>query len=253
MRLLIFGGTTEGRILADRLSERGHCVTVSVATPLGAEELRGISCRILEGQLDSADMTELARRYDLVIDATHPYAREASGNIAAACGAAGVPMRRVLRDPSEIQGCVYTESCREAAEYLRERAGNILLTTGSKDLGAFAELAAERLFPRVLPTHDALDKCEQLGIPHKNILALQGPFSLEMNLAMIRQYQIRFLVTKDGGGAGGFHEKQEAAVGTGTELIVVGRPDECGISMEELLRELSSGTAVPDFLPGDPG
>ena len=243
MRLLIFGGTTEGRVLAGQLSERGHSVTVSVATNLGTEELRGIPCRILEGRLDSAEMAGLVCRYDLVIDATHPYAKEASENIAAACASAGVPMRRVLRGPSEIRGCVYTESCAEAAEYLKDRAGNILLTTGSKELGAFAELSPERLFPRVLPTHGALEQCEALGIPHRNILALQGPFSLEMNMAMIRQYRIGFLVTKDGGGAGGFREKQEAASRAGAELIVIGRPDESGVSMEELLQELCAGTA----------
>lgn len=79
MKLLIFGGTTEGRILAKTLTERGNQVTVSVATPLGAEELRGIPCEIWEGRLDETAMAERIRGFPLVIDATHPYASRYPG------------------------------------------------------------------------------------------------------------------------------------------------------------------------------
>ena len=90
----------------------------------------------------------------------------------------------------------------------------------------------------MLPTHEALELCEEMGIPHRNILALQGPFSLKMNIAMLEQYRISYLVTKDGGKAGGFDEKRQAAEETGAQLILVGRPPDQGISMEQLLREL---------------
>ena len=74
MNLLIFGGTTEGRVLAETLVNQGHRVTVSVATSLGAEELSGIPCTIWEGRLEEAAMEARVRDFDLVIDATHPYA-----------------------------------------------------------------------------------------------------------------------------------------------------------------------------------
>ena len=242
MNILIFGGTTEGRLLARELTDLGHAVTVSVATDLGAEALGPISCRVLTGRLDRAAMEPLVKAYELVIDATHPYAREASRNIRGACGAGSVPLRRVLRGESLAEGCIPVEDCAGAAAWLRERPGNVLIATGSKDLGKFAGLDPARLYPRVLPTHEALRACEALGIPHSHILALQGPFSLEMNLAMLRQYEIRYLVTKDGGGPGGFGEKLAAAKQAGTEVILVGRPREEGVSLEKLRKELE-GTA----------
>lgn len=238
MKLLIFGGTTEGRILADLLTRQGHQITVSVATDLGREELTGIPCTVWVGRLDEAAMLARIREFELVIDATHPYAEEVSRHIQAACGEAGIPLRRVLRAESREEGCVRVDSCKAAAEYLRDRTGNILAATGSKALRDYGCLDPERIYPRVLPTHEALNICEEMGIPHRNILALQGPFSLHMNIAMLEQYGISYLVTKDGGTAGGFDEKRQAAEKTGAQLILVGRPPDHGISMEQLLREL---------------
>lgn len=242
MKLLLFGGTTEGRVLARELGGMGHRVTVSVATELGAEELRGCGgISVLTGRLDGAQIAALVGEFDLCVDATHPYAVEVSRNIAAACESRGVPLRRVLRRASEVPDCVRVEGAAQAAEYLAATEGNILLTTGAKELPAFSGLEPNRLFARVLPTHAGLEACEGLGLPHRNILALQGPFTQKLNEAMLEQYQIRWLVTKDGGTAGGFGEKAEAARAVGTKLIVIGRPEETGVSPEELLEELREG------------
>lgn len=238
MEILIFGGTTEGRILAGELARRGHGVTVSVATALGAEELTGIPCTIWQGRMDEQEMAARIQGFDLVVDATHPYAEVVSRYIRAACNEVGVPTRRVLREASAMDDCIRVGSCKEAAEHLGSRAGNILVATGSKALRDYASLVPGRLYPRVLPTHEALDICEEMGIPHRNILAMQGPFTLEMNVAMLRQYDIAYLVTKDGGKAGGFEEKWQATRQTGAQLILVGRPADDGASMEELLQEL---------------
>ena len=137
MKILIFGGAAEGRLLAGLVPALGHDVTVQVATELGAEELKGCPCRVRVGRLDAREMTELVREFDLVIDATHPYAAEASRNIRQACRAASVPLRRVLRAASEPGDCVRVGSCGEAADYLSGRPGNILIATGSKELPAY--------------------------------------------------------------------------------------------------------------------
>ena len=97
MRLLIFGGTTEGRILAQRLTERGHQVTVSVATPLGAEELSGIPCTVWAGRMEAAEMERRIPDFALVIDATHPYAEVVSAQIRRAFRFGGCCGRRLRR------------------------------------------------------------------------------------------------------------------------------------------------------------
>ena len=199
MKILIFGGTTEGRLLAQALSQRGLPATVSVATPLGAQELSGLpGITPLVGRKTAQEMAELLKSFDRCVDATHPYAVEASRNIRTACQAAEVPLRRLLRAESSHETGHWVESPEEAARWLRERSGNVLLAIGAKGIGAFQDLDRERLYPRVLPVVESILACQQAGIPTRNIIALHGPFSRDLNRAMLEQYHIRYLVTKDG-------------------------------------------------------
>jgi len=264
MKILIFGGTTEGRMLAQAISERHkdrHSVTVSVATSVGAHELAGInSIKVIVGRLDEEEMvrlfvakgsdgesdnrSDMHLPYDLVVDATHPYAVEVSANIRSAAVRTGVRYVRLVRtdgrtedEGKSVKGCdaVYVDSAASAAAYLAKTEGRILLTTGAKELGAFREIPADRLYVRVLPTAEGIAACEQAGIPYRNVIAMVGPFSSEMNAATIRQYQIAWMVTKDSGKAGGFDEKMEACRETGARPVVIERPKECGLSMGEVL------------------
>ena len=145
-----------------------------------------------------------------------------------------MPYRRLLRAACGAEGAVIVSDAAEAAEYLSRTEGRILLAIGSKELAAFRGLDPERLCPRVLPAQASLSACEAAGIPHRNIIAMQGPFTRELNAALIRQYGIAWLVTKDGGTVGGFPEKAAAARETGAGLIVLRRPEEDGESFEEI-------------------
>ena len=241
MRIVIFGGTTEGRELSRLLREAGAEVTVCVASDYGGEEqarVPGVETRI--GPLSEEEKLELLRGAPLCVDATHPYARHVSGSVREACRKAGTEYLRLLRPPGACNGAYPVESAEEAADRLRHREGNILLTTGAKELPAFAGLDPERLFPRVLPSRESIAACEEARIPHRNIIAMQGPFSRELNAAIIRQYGIRYVVTKDGGAPGGFPEKAAAARETGAELIVLRRPEERGLTMDEVLKKCMS-------------
>lgn len=235
MRFVIFSGTTEGRELSLHLAGLGAQVTVCVATDYGGEEQGAHpGIQILTGPLTAEEKQALLSDAGLCVDATHPYATHVTGSVRQACQAAGVPYIRLLRQQSETAGAAVVADARAAAEYLADRQGNILLTTGAKELAAYEGLDPERIFPRVLPSHQSISACEALGIPHRNIIAMQGPFSREMNEAMLRQYQIRFLVTKDGGVPGGFPEKAMAAKAAGVQLIVLRRPEETGANYDEV-------------------
>ena len=232
MKIVVFSGTTEGRDFSRAAAALGIAVTVSVATDLGAEEQgQAPGITVHSGRLLPGAMAELLQGAALCVDATHPYAVEATKNIRAAANAAGVEYHRLLRAASVVLG-----SAAQAAQYLAATQGNVLLTTGAKELAAFAGLDAARLYPRVLPTVAGITACEGAGIPHRNIIAMQGPFTLELNLALMQQFHIRYLVTKDGGSAGGFAEKAQAAAQSGAALVVLRRPEECGETAEEILQ-----------------
>ncbi len=240
-RFVIFSGTTEGRLLSRELAALGEEVTVCVATDYGREEQgEAPDITVRTGRLDKADMAALlvGECAAVAIDATHPYAAEASANLRAACRQAGVEYMRLLRKASDMPpDALRAKNAKDAAELLAGTEGNILLTTGAKELADFAALGGGRLYPRVLPLASSLAECEKAGIPRANIIAMQGPFSAKLNAALIEEYKIRWLVTKDGGAAGGFAEKATAAVETGARLVVIDRPADAGVDYETILQE----------------
>lgn len=250
-RILIFGGTTEGRLLAQFCEDGGIPAVVSVVSDYGKELLRDMKqLTIAEGGRSETEMEELIRSSGVsdVFDATHPYAAEASANISRACAACRVPYRRVLRESEDEEAAdgavVHVPSVAAAVSLLKKTAGNILLLTGSREAGAFAELGSARLFARVLPDAASLEACRAAGIEPSHIAAMQGPFSEEMNRALIHHFGCSYAVTKESGRAGGFAEKIAACRDTGTVAVVIGRPaGEEGISLKEaesLLEEMKS-------------
>lgn len=237
MEVLLFGGTAEGRELAGWLLAQSIPALVCVATEYG-ETLLPRSAEAHVGRMDREEMERLmtARPFTHVVDATHPYAVEVTANIKAAAERTGLPLLRLVRRSDRKDGCLRTNTMAEAADLLEGLPGNVLLTTGSKELDAFARPGLkERCCPRVLPMPDSLERCLKLGFPPKNIICMQGPFSRELNVALLRQYEVKTLVTKDTGGCGGFREKAEAAREAGCTLMVVERPgEEHGYTLTEI-------------------
>ena len=229
----IFGGTSEGRRLAEFCAENGILATVSVATEYGEQALDPYGNwpgKVLQGRMNELQMREYLKTggVDLVVDATHPYAVEVTGNIRSACAAESVEYVRLLRkgaDDAGLDGVIAVDSAAAAADYLSKTEGNIMLTTGSKELPVFCEaLETRRLYPRVLPSVESLEICEKNQIPPANCIAMQGPFSEALNIGLLMQYRCRFLVTKESGAAGGFEEKIAACRKAGATAVVIRRP-----------------------------
>ena len=241
-KLCVFAGTTEGRELTDFLCDQGVRVTACVATEYGEALLTPReNLTISAKRLTDREMEELftRERFDRVIDATHPYASAVTENIAAACERTGTPYLRLSRRGAEkAEEGVFVLDIAGAVEYLNGTQGPILLTTGSKELAKYTDLAdfSNRVYARVLPMEDSLALCREAGLKPAHILAMQGPFTREMNVAMLRSLGAKFLVTKDSGTAGGFDEKVSAAREAGAALVVIGRPPQrCGLSLEETI------------------
>lgn len=245
-RVLLFAGTTEGRELAEFLERQGVVCDVCVATEYGQQLLdqKMTGHRIYTGRLTMEEMSDLMRStaVDLTVDATHPYATVVSDNIRGACRNTGCTYLRLLRDVQETEGqCVFVETVEEAVNYLAGTTGNILAATGSKELEKYTALPdyKERVFARVLSTRESVDASVNLGFQGKNLICMQGPFGEELNYAMLKQVNARFLVTKESGKTGGFPEKMRAAARAGARLVVVGRPAEAaGYSALEIRRIL---------------
>lgn len=248
MKLLIFAGTSEGRKLVENLKESSDFkITVCVATEYGKEvlekeKLSGKNCEIKSGRLDEHEMLEMmATGFDYVIDATHPYAKLVSENIKAAAEKREIEYIRLLRDKTSFDGDDYVlfQNTDAVVEYLSKIEENVLLAVGSKELASYAYLQKKKgnLYARVLPLSNVIEECNQNGFSGKNLICMQGPFSAELNIAMLRQYNCKYLVTKDTGKVGGADEKYLAAKKAGATLLVVGRDEETGFTFNEILEK----------------
>lgn len=264
MKIVLFGGTTEGREVSRQLAQMGADVTVSVVSEYGARQIGdqdGLT--VSTGPRTSDEMVDMIEGADLVIDATHPFAREATANIGKACEKAGVRNIRLIRgtekcadeekgDPAfntHEERVFYVDDREEAAELAGEMAksleegagsdrGNILLTTGVRDLSFYCEkLGTSGIYARVLPSKESIEACLDSGLEPGRIIAMQGPFSAVMNEALIREFGIDVLITKESGKSGGFAEKLQACENCGIKAIVISRPHEDGMTYEEVLTE----------------
>ena len=241
-RICIFAGTRDGRELAELMSSSGVEVTACAATEYGGELLEAAgTLKVRSGRMDRDEMEAFIKEgdFDLVIDATHPYAQEVTRNIREASGKAGKEYLRLLRGNSEMpSGAVYVRDTAEAAEYLDGTEGAVLLTTGSKELASYSSVKgfSERVWARVLPLEDSLRLAEEAGLSSGRIIAMQGPFTEEMNEAMLRMTGASYMVTKMSGNIGGFREKMDAALKCGVTPVVIGRPpEEEGLSFSEMI------------------
>lgn len=237
-RIWIVGGTTEGRLLASYALQCGLAAVVSVATPYGASLLPSSPLlTVAAGAMDRGQMEEFVCRQQIsfVIDATHPYAKTVTENLRQVCMKHDIAYCRVVRPATPWSRAVTAASMAEAAELLCHEQGNIFLTTGSKDLGVFTAIPSykERVYVRILPLRQSLDKALDLGYDPAHIICMQGPFSEELNEAMFRQVGAAYVVTKDSGNFGGAAEKASAAERAGASLIVVSRTAEQGLQLDE--------------------
>ncbi|MBR1390347.1 MAG: precorrin-6A reductase [Lachnospiraceae bacterium] len=246
-QVLIFSGTTEGRELAQRLAEQGIPVVVCVATEYGEQMMppqEGITLHT--GRMDQADMEHFIRQGDFsaVVDATHPYAVEVSENIRQSLRGTELSYMRLRRDTGDAlpqQQVSVFETMADCADYLAHRKGRILLTTGSKELAVFLSRIGDcsRVYARVLPSAESIELCRQAGLEGKQIIAMQGPFSQELNEVLLKELQISYLVTKQSGATGGYPQKLLAAARTGVSVLVIGNPDrQEGMCAEEVFQQL---------------
>ncbi len=243
--VIIFGGTTEGRLLAEYAHENQVCALVSVASEYGSSLLPDSPwVRSRSGRLDEEQMKLLFSREapKLVLDATHPHAALVSETVKQACAAMGICCLRVLREGTQEESSgaaarIYrAETVREAAKLLKKDRAPVLLTTGSKELNIFVEElgGTERIYARVLPDARVLENCKELGLKGHQLIAMQGPFSVEMNCALIHMTGAGWLVTKESGTNSGYEEKLQAASQCGIPAIVIRKPSqEQGVSLEQ--------------------
>ncbi|MFW6006405.1 MAG: precorrin-6A reductase [Halanaerobiales bacterium] len=231
--ILVLGGTREGREIVELLLKKGKKVIASVTSSYGKRLLAEYEIKINQQKLNQQELSDFIKEngIDLIIDATHPFARKISENAIKAARNNGIKYIRFERKKIKINN-KYNHLVHRVSDYRKaaEKAGKyrkIFLTIGSNNLSFFTrniENWEQKLIVRILPVAKYLKKLEKIGFSPANIIAIQGPFSQEFNEILIKDNKIEVLVTKASGSKGGLDTKLKAAFFQSIPVILIERP-----------------------------
>ena len=236
----IIGGTSETGELLEKI--HGHVDYIAtVATYVGSEILKGKNTRVK--RLGYEDMLDFIANNNIkkVIDLSHPYAVEVSKNAKNASTNCEVEYIRFVREKTKLddENFIRVNNIEECADYLKLLEGNVFFTTGSKNIVDFEKVRKDnRFIYRVLPSKFSIEECITNNIELRNIIAILGPFSEELNISLFKEYDVEYVVMKDSGDKGGTKEKLIACQELGIKAIMIGREDEIGVSDIEKLVEM---------------
>ena len=227
-KVLIFGNTKEARDIARTLRCRGRQVMFSVVSEYARSQLPlGSLCHV--GRLDGAEMLAFIREANpqRVVDATHPYAVLASQNIRQCCDALNIAYERVHFadiDNAWRDAVEWVDSHEKLFAAVTREKGNMLLGIGrDPELPIPPEVDPARLYARITPTPEAVAACLNAGFLKSNIIAMDGPFSKTLTIALFDDKNITAVVVRDATDKSYLHEMVVPALERGYHVIMCGR------------------------------
>ncbi len=255
--ILLLAGTSESAAVAEGIAEAGYEVLVSSATDVPLNSGSHANLHRRSGRLNQEGMLELVRRQRIcaIVDVTHPYASEVRATAVQVAERMHILYLTYVRPKtiSQENGVRCVSSHEAAAQVAFATGKRVLLTIGSKHVAPYVDEARRKnalLAARVLDHPDSIRACLDAGLPEDCIVTGRGPFTVEQNRTLLRQFDIGVLVTKDSGDRGGVREKLEAARLEGCEVVVVERPELPSTRSCASLPELIGG--LRQSLPASP-
>ena len=229
--ILILGGTLESRELVRFLQHNKIPLLVSTYSLYGETLAKEFSSNVQSGALDERRLELLCQEEKIktIIDATHPYAINISKIAIKIANTLHINYLRYEREATNFDEAnpliKRVNSTNEAVLLAEQMGNNILLTIGTRQLEAFQALfKSKKVFVRVLPEVESINKCINLGLEPINIIAIQGPFSHQFNHLLIKEKGIDLVITKNSGQIGGTDTKLTACLELNVPIIIIDRP-----------------------------
>ena len=225
-------GTSEGKKFLSLINEYTEDIIVSTATEYGGELLSDYKVKHINTKpLDKDGLNKLIKDFniDVLVDASHPYAEIVSKNAMESCKESNIEYIRYERlgvlSKENNKNIIRVKSYEELETVINNIPGNILNTTGSKNIGKILNLNIKnRVIHRILPSWQILKEVLELGVEVSDVIAIKGPIGYELNKGFIYQDNIKAIITKDSGVQGGVLEKLKATIDTNIKLIVIEKP-----------------------------
>ncbi|EPY2305324.1 cobalt-precorrin-6A reductase [Clostridium sporogenes] len=225
-------GTSEGREILSLLNKFTDNILISTATAYGGEILKNYKYKKLNTKpLNKEELSNMLKenQVNILIDASHPYALEVTKNAREVSKDLNIKYVRYERPSSaeefkKNKKVVFLEDYKDLNEALKNIKGNILNTSGSRNMDKILNLKLEnRIIHRVLPSVKVLEDCFNLGVKVEDLMAIKGPISKELNKAFIKDYDAKALILKDSGPQGGTKEKILACLECDIYALVIRR------------------------------
>ncbi|GAW93471.1 precorrin-6A reductase [Calderihabitans maritimus] len=225
-------GTREGREIISLLVAKGYDCMALTTTEYGGQLAGENAVEVRWGEITTKNLAKIfeEKAIQAVVDASHPFADKISKLLYEFCENNRLPYIRYLREETKLprNSLIYpVTSWQEAAEFAQKLGDTIFLTTGSHNLEQFLgwiDRKKKRIVVRILPDYKIVKKCQDLGLTPRDLVAMQGPFSKQINKATFKMYNASVIVTKDSGKAGGTDTKIAAALDLGIPVVVLKRP-----------------------------
>lgn len=225
----MMGGTTESLQIADFLEESHVDFIISVVSQYGADLALKHHDKVNVAAMDTNQLVEFIHNNDinLILDATHPFAKVASQNAMDAVNQTGIKYIRFERQNTyeNDKNIVLMEDIDQVCNALNKTTGNVYLTTGSNTIGDYIDrLGVDRIHVRVLPVTRVMEKLTRLNVPADRIDGMRGPFEKSLNIELLKHANATALVTKESGKQGGINEKIEACQDLNIPCYIIKRP-----------------------------
>ena len=224
-KILILGGTSTTHQIVKILKEE---YIISVATEYGFETFSlKYPKKVVFQRFDAESLEDFIKNHNIVkiIDTTHPFAKNIKKTAKEVAKKLSVNYESKVRDIDiqiDYDRAFLFDNYEEIVEFLKfKNYGSILFTIGSNNIDKFKEFASFS-YVRVLPFTKSIELCLKTGFEYKNIIAMQGPFSENLNIAFIDEFQIDCVVTKNSGKGSGFKEKLSACKKRDIDIVILG-------------------------------
>ncbi|MFK4785276.1 precorrin-6A reductase [Fusobacterium sp. MFO224] len=223
----VIGGTKDSRNFIENILELKENIIVTTISEYGKKLLEKYEVNVIVKSMEKVEMLKFIEKNKIkrIFDFTHPYAVNVSKNAMEISGIKGIEYFRFNRKTYNYKECIKFNKIEELTEFISDINENILNTLGSNSIEKFKNLKnLKNIYFRVLPTKISIEKVEKIGVLAKNILGIQGPFTKEFNSSIYKNYNIKYLITKESGDIGGEKEKIEAALENKVKVIVLKKP-----------------------------
>ena len=260
MKIFLLGGTKDSINIIEFIKNNysAHILTTTT-TEYGAKLAKeGGSDETIARPLPKDEIIEIIKNqdFDILIDATHPFAAHITQTSASIADELKMPYIRFERPTTNLENIDtsrihYVKSFDEAGKLIEREfnQGNVLHFAGANTMEDIIKyVPCEKFYPRILKVPSSLEKCEKLGISEDHLIPMTGAASLEENIELIEKYDACVMITKESGEIGGVIEKIEAANEKNIDIIMIQRPEIKELNKNDIVSNLDElNTKLKDF------